>query len=158
MGWIANPDRRLVPGEVYRLRCTFRGAYNTFNRGLVETKFRLEAAAKGFRVRRVETFPPMIVAHTSSLAPWSATMEFEVNPSGASQAGIDPRAALGVAALVITIALSFTLIESKLEKLVTVIGDTIVKPPLDFLQQLLSPGTLVLAFAAFAVFFLARRR
>jgi len=160
--WRANPDAELVAGETYRIRSTVRGPYNGTVVGLMRAHARFESWAKDLEFVSFDSSPPMMSAHAGTLAPWTAVFTFRPRPKSPAHAGLDPRAMVGLAAVIVAAALSLYLVEAKLEKLVRVVGDELLDPPVDLLkdllEKLLSPGTVLLGFVAFGLFMFYRRK
>ncbi len=155
--WIVAPDGKPLTPGMYRLSGTIAAPYNDTVRKALEAGLRVQVIAKG-EVPKVFASSPPLYSSGGRLEPWPFSLTFEhPQPSGRVEAGIDPRAFLLIVAGVVTLGLTFVLISSKLEKLITTTSDEVIKPILDPLAQLLSPGTIVLAIVGMFIFLRARR-
>jgi hypothetical protein len=150
-------DKPISPGS-YRFRATVRAPYNATIRAAIENGIKIQIVAKGGTPGKFASAPPLY-SSSGTLMPWPFTHEFAMpvrDPNKPVQAGLDPRAFLLIVAGVVVLGLTFFLVEHKLERLVTTVGEQVrdtTKPLFD----LLSPGTLVLALLGLVLVLRARR-
>lgn len=144
--WEANGSSPLVAGETYRVRATVRGPYNAVYVGLMRSAFRFECFARGWEYVSTDSAPPMVSAHSGTFTPWTATFTFRPGGApGVQEAGLDVRTLAALAGVIVAAALALTLVEPRLEHLVTSIGKNIIQP---ITQPLSSPLSLLLIGAA----------
>lgn len=142
----------LVNGQTYRIHTYIRAAYTPTNVELLKKLFRLKLAGPFNQILRFEHAAPMYSAHGTGQTPFPFHVVFK-RTDGSTQAGIDPRGIMAIAALVVIAAASFYLISSKLQVLIETVGeevrDTVSNAGDNLNKTVLNPGLLLLAFGAF---------
>jgi hypothetical protein len=158
--WEANSGNTLLPGETYRIRATVRGPYGSLYVGLMRTAFKWECFARDWDYVSVDSAPPMLSAHSGSFTPWTVTLSFRPRGQvGVSEAGLDPRGLAVLAGVIVASALALVLIEPKLERLVSSVGDNVVRPITDPIARAVSPfQILIIGAAVVAAFYFTRGR
>lgn len=161
MTWQSQGSLPLVIGERYRMVLKIRAPYNDVTEAAVRLQFEAKAIQNHYKLESFRAVVPFQrdTVDTSYMPTWTAYIEFTVRPDQiAQEAGLDPRALLVLAGVVVTVALAFVLVESKIERLITTTINTGEKAAKDLAKStVFNPGFLIIALAAFGIFFWAKK-
>jgi hypothetical protein len=143
------PAEPIAAGETYRFNASLSAPYNKVTRKAVEVAYRVQLGLKGFKVIAFSSAPGLYSAHSGALGPWAFFVTFVAPVGGAVKtAGLDARAIIAIAIVIVVIGVSARTIGGSLERLITTAGETVKG---DLLAPIFNPGTLILIVLAIAI-------
>lgn len=146
----------IVPGEIYRARVSVRAAYTSANVALLKLGWRARLSGKPFEIIGFDHAAPLYSAHGTGFAPWPFNVRLKAkatDPNAYTQAGLDPRGLLALAALVVTVAFAIYVSEAKLERLVSTTFDKFKGAA----KEIINPGLVLSLLVAF-IFYVKGRK
>jgi len=153
--WEPAAPGKFVPGETYRVKGYVSAPYTRVNVMMVKAALRLKFDRKNVSIIRIFDEAPMYSAHGTGATRWPVTVEFIGKEATINESELDPRALLALAAVIAVAGITFYMVESKVEHLVTATADAVsgvIDHTKDLVAPVFNPVTLILGVVGVYLF------